>query len=70
MTAFNNPILGVLVSTLFTGVIQSSAATIAILQTLSVGGALTFNMAMPLVLGANIGTCATALISSIGVNRG
>lgn len=69
MTAFNNPILGVLVSTLFTGVIQSSAATIAILQTLSVGGALTFNMAMPLVLGANIGTCATALISSIGVNR-
>ncbi len=69
MTAFNNPILGVLVSTLFTGIIQSSAATIAILQTLSVGGALTFNMAMPLVLGANIGTCATALISSIGVNR-
>ena len=69
MTAFNNPILGVLVSTLFTGVIQSSAATIAILQTLSVGGALTFNVAMPLVLGANIGTCATALISSIGVNR-
>ncbi len=69
MTAFNNPILGVLVSTLFTGIIQSSAATIAILQTLSIGGGLTFNMAMPLVLGANIGTCATALISSIGVNR-
>ena len=69
LTTFSNPFLGVIVSTVFTGIIQSSAATIAILQTFSIGGAFTFNMALPLILGANIGTCATALLSSIGVNR-
>lgn len=69
LTAFENPIVGVLVSTAITGVIQSSAASIGILQTLSRTGMISFNMAIPLILGANIGTCATALLSSIGVNK-
>lgn len=69
LTAFENPLLGVLVSAVFTGVIQSSAATISIVQTLASTGQITYNMAIPLVLGANIGTCATALISSIGVTK-
>ncbi len=69
LTAFNNPFLGVLAGTVFTGIIQSSAASIGILQSLSMTGKLTYAMAIPLVLGANIGTCATAVLSSIGVNR-
>ena len=69
LTAFNNPFLGVLAGTLVTGVIQSSAASIGILQSLSLTGQLSYSMAIPLVLGANIGTCATAVLSSIGVNR-
>ena len=58
-----------LASTVFTGVIQSSAATIGIVQTLAATGQISFSVAIPLVLGANIGTCATALISSIGVTK-
>ncbi len=69
LTAFNNPIVAVLISTVFTGVIQSSAGTIGILQNLALSGQITYNMAIPLVLGANIGTCVTALISSMGVNK-
>ena len=69
LTAFENPLLGVLVSTVFTGVIQSSAGTIGIVQNLALSGKITYRMAIPLVLGANIGTCVTALISSVGVNR-
>ncbi len=69
LTAFENPIVGVLVSTLFTGIIQSSAATISIVQTLAMTGQISYEVAIPLVLGANIGTCATALISAIGVNK-
>ena len=69
LTAFNNPFLGVLAGTIVTGVIQSSAASIGILQSISMTGQLTFSMAIPLVMGANIGTCATAVLSSIGVNR-
>ncbi len=69
LVTFNNPIVGILVGTLFTGVIQSSAASIGILQALSLSGNITFSMAIPIVMGQNIGTCATALISSIGVNR-
>lgn len=69
LTAFNNPLFGVLAGTLVTGVIQSSAASIGILQSLSLTGQLTYGMAIPLVMGANIGTCMTALLSSIGVNR-
>ncbi|MBR2524640.1 MAG: Na/Pi cotransporter family protein [Clostridiales bacterium] len=69
LTAFNNPLLGVLAGTVVTGIIQSSAAAIGILQSLSMTGQLTYAVAIPLVLGANIGTCATAILSSIGVNR-
>lgn len=69
LTMFNNPILGVLVGALFTGIIQSSAASVAILQAISHTGSLTFSMAIPIIMGQNIGTCATALISSIGTSR-
>ncbi len=69
LTAFNNPIIGVLVGAVFTGIIQSSAASVGILQTLSMTGAISYNMAIPIIMGQNIGTCVTALISSIGVNR-
>lgn len=66
---FENPILGVLVGAIFTGIIQSSAASVGILQALSLTGSVTFGMAFPIIMGQNIGTCVTALLSSIGVNR-
>ena len=69
MTAFKNPVLGVLAGAVVTGIIQSSAAAIGILQSISMTGQLTYGMAIPLVMGANIGTCMTAILSSIGVNR-
>ena len=69
MTAFKNPLLGVFSGAIVTGVIQSSAASIGILQSISMPGQLTYGMAIPLVMGANIGTCMTAVLSSIGVNR-
>lgn len=69
LTAFENPLLAVLVGAVFTGVIQSSAASVAILQAFAAGGTVTFGMAIPIVMGQNIGTCVTALLSSIGVNR-
>lgn len=66
---FNNPLIALLVSTLFTGVIQSSAATIGIVQSFALQGVITNGMALPLVMGANIGTCVTSMISCIGTNR-
>lgn len=69
LVQFSNPVLGMLIGTLFTGVIQSSAATIGILQALSLTGSLTNGMIIPIVMGANIGTCATSMISCIGTNR-
>ncbi len=69
LTAFNNPLLGVLVGAVFTGIIQSSAASIGILQALSLTGSISYAMAVPIIMGLNIGTCATALISGIGVNK-
>ncbi|HUM82270.1 MAG TPA: Na/Pi cotransporter family protein [Lachnospiraceae bacterium] len=69
LTAFTNPLVGVLVGTLVTGIIQSSAASVGILQALSLTGKVTYGMAIPIIMGQNIGTCVTALISSIGVNR-
>ena len=69
LTAFTNPFLGVAVGALFTGVIQSSAASVGILQALSLTGNITYGMALPIIMGQNIGTCVTALLSSIGVNR-
>lgn len=67
--ALKNPILGVLVGAVFTAIIQSSAASIGILQALSVSGAITFASAFPIIMGTNIGTCATPLISSIGASK-
>ncbi len=69
LVAFDNPLIALLFSTLFTGIIQSSAATIGIVQALTVTGLITYGNAIPLVLGANIGTCATALLSSVGVTK-
>lgn len=66
---YSNPLLLLLISTLFTGIIQSSAATIGIVQTFAMSGVITNGMSIPLVMGANIGTCVTSLISSIGTNR-
>ncbi len=68
LVAFTNPLLGVAVGTIFTGIIQSSAAAVGILQALSLTGSISIGMAVPTIMGMNIGTCATALISSIGVN--
>lgn len=70
LTAFNNPILGMIVGAVVTAIIQSSAASVGILQTLAIKtGAITYDMAIPIIMGQNIGTCITALISSIGVGR-
>ena len=69
LTAFNNPLLGVAVGAVFTGIIQSSAASVGILQALAMTGSISYGMAIPIIMGQNIGTCVTALLSSIGVNR-
>lgn len=69
LTAFKNPLFGVLIGTVVTGVIQSSAASVGILQALALTGNITFSMAIPIIMGQNIGTCVTSLISSIGVNK-
>ena len=69
LATLKSPIIALLISTAFTGVIQSSAATIGIVQALALSGGITWEMAIPLVLGANIGTCVTALIGSLGTNK-
>ena len=66
---FENPILGVLVGALVTAIIQSSSASVGILQALSATGAISLGSAIPIILGQNIGTCATAMISSVGTNK-
>ena len=65
----NNPIVALLVGTIITAIIQSSAASLGILQSLALTGSITFNMAFPIILGQNIGTCITALLSSIGTSK-
>lgn len=70
LTMFHNPLLGVLAGAILTAVIQSSSASVGILQALSVTGAFTFGSAIPIIMGQNIGTCVTAMISSVGGNRG
>ena len=70
LTMFNNPVFGVLAGALLTAVIQSSSASVGILQALSVTGAFTYGSVIPIILGQNIGTCVTAMISAIGANRG
>lgn len=69
LTKFENPLLGVIVGAVFTGIIQSSAGSVGILMTFSGAGGLTYGMALPIIMGLNIGTCVTALISSIGVSK-
>ena len=69
LVMFENPLLGVLAGAVLTAVIQSSSASVGILQALSATGAITFGAAIPIILGQNIGTCATALISCIGANK-
>lgn len=69
LLAFDNPIAGILIGTAFTGIIQSSAASIGVLQALALTGAINFGMAIPLIIGANIGTCVTAMLSAIGVSK-
>lgn len=70
LTMFKNPILGVLAGALLTAVIQSSSASVGILQALSVTGGFTFGSAVPIIMGQNIGTCVTAMISAIGASKG
>ena len=69
LTMFENPILGVLAGMILTAIVQSSSASIGILQSLSTTGAITYGMAIPIILGQNIGTCITAMLSSIGANK-
>ena len=70
MVMFSNPFLGVLVGALLTAVLQSSSVSIGILQTLSnKTGTITYSIALPIILGQNIGSCVTALISSVGANK-
>ena len=69
LTLFTNPVLGVLAGTLITAVIQSSSASVGILQALSSTGQINFGMAIPIIMGQNIGTCVTALLSSVGTSR-
>ncbi|MDL2273211.1 Na/Pi cotransporter family protein [Oscillospiraceae bacterium OttesenSCG-928-G22] len=69
LKVISNPLLGVLAGALITGIIQSSAASIGILQALSATGAITYATAVPIILGQNIGTCVTALLSSIGASK-
>ncbi len=67
--AFTNPILGVLIGALVTAIIQSSSASVGILQALSVTGAVSYSAAIPIIMGQNIGTCVTAMLSSFGANK-
>lgn len=69
MVSFTNPILAIIVGAVLTGVIQSSSASVGILQSLCSTGLVTGGVALPIILGQNIGTCVTALISTIGANR-
>ena len=68
LVAFENPIFGLVIGALVTAVIQSSSASVGILQALSMTGHITYGVALPIIMGQNIGTCITAFISSIGVN--
>ena len=70
LTMFSNPILGVAAGAIFTAAIQSSSASVGILQALCTTGAITFGSAIPIIMGQNIGTCITAILSSIGANKG
>ena len=68
-TMFSNPILGLIVGAVLTAIVQSSSASVGILQALCSTGAVTYASALPIILGQNIGTCVTAIISSIGASK-
>ena len=67
---FDNPVFGVIAGAVLTGIIQSSSASVGILQALSVTGVFTFSSVIPIIMGQNIGTCVTAMISAVGANKG
>ena len=69
LTMFSNPVLGMIAGMILTAVIQSSSASVGILQALCVTGAVGYKTAIPIIMGQNIGTCVTALLSSVGSNR-
>ncbi len=69
LTLFSNPILGVLAGAVLTAIIQSSSASVGILQAISTTGAVTFGTAIPVIMGMGIGTCITAVLASIGANK-
>ncbi len=69
LTMFSNPILGMIAGMILTAIIQSSSASVGILQALCATGSVTFGTAIPIIMGQNIGTCITALISAIGANK-
>ena len=69
LTMFENPLLGLLAGLILTAIVQSSSASVGILQALTVTGGITFGAAIPIVMGQNIGTCVTAMISSMGANK-
>ena len=69
LVMFDNPIMGIIAGTVLTAIIQSSSASVGILQALSVTGAFTYGSVIPIILGQNIGTCITAIISALGANR-
>lgn len=69
LTMFRNPILGMVVGAILTAIIQSSSASVGILQALSVTGAFTYGSVIPIIMGQNIGTCVTAMLSSLGANK-
>ena len=69
LTLFKNPFFGVMIGLLFTAIIQSSAASVGVLQALSLTGNITYGVAVPIIMGLNIGTCVTAVLSTIGVNK-
>ena len=69
LTMFSNPILGMLAGLALTAVIQSSSASIGILQALSMSGTLTIGSAIPILMGENIGTAITAILSSMGASK-
>ena len=69
LTAFSNPILGTLAGAALTAIIQSSSASVGILQALCVTGAVSFGTAIPIIMGQNIGTCVTALLSGVGASK-
>ena len=69
LTMFENPVLGILAGLVLTAIVQSSSASVGILQALTVTGAITYGAAIPIVMGQNIGTCVTAMISALGANR-